>query len=86
MRVAGYIGSLVGCASLIAAIFGIHAAAASPILSENFDSDTQTLNWAGNGNFTSLPPPGNIPGQASVDLYWGWIQLSGSGLRCRIAG
>ena len=37
------------------------------VLSDNFDADSQTLNWTGDSTFTVIPNP-PVDGQSSVDL------------------
>jgi hypothetical protein len=53
-------------AALVAACIGAQSARAGVILSDNFNSDLQTLNWPGDSVFTS-----NTTGNASVDLIGG---------------
>ena len=54
---------------LAAAIFaGAPSAYAGVVFSDNFDADTPTLNWPGDGVFQSIPQPGNVQGLPSVDL------------------
>ena len=43
-------------------------AGAGVVISDNFDSDTPTLNWPGDSVFQSIPQPGNASGLPSVDL------------------
>jgi hypothetical protein len=57
--------STLAAAALLA---GAGAANAGVVISDNFDSDTAVLNWAGDSVFLSIPQPGNVPGQPSVDL------------------
>ena len=38
------------------------------VIYDNFDQDTAVLNWSGDSVFTSIPGPGNVTGQPSVDL------------------
>jgi hypothetical protein len=58
-------------AAIAFAAFGAGAANASVVLEDNFDTDTAVLNWAGDLVFTSIPGPGNVQGQPSVDLVGG---------------
>jgi hypothetical protein len=44
------------------------SAQAGVVLSDNFNSDGQVLNWPGDAVFTSTSPAGNAPGPASTDL------------------
>jgi hypothetical protein len=45
------------------------ASAATVVLSDDFGSSpSSTLNWPGDGIFQSVPAPGNVGGQPSVDL------------------
>ena len=45
------------------------ASAATVVLADDFGSSVNsTLNWPGDGIFQSVPVPGNVPGQPSVDL------------------
>jgi hypothetical protein len=54
---------------LAAAIFaGAPSAHAGVVFSDNFDSDTPTLNWPGDSVFQSIPQPGNVDGLPSIDL------------------
>ena len=46
----------------------VHGASAAIVLSHNFDSSAATLNWQGDGIFSSIPQPGNVNGLPSVDL------------------
>ncbi len=50
--------------------FGVSAANASTVLSDDFDSLGQVAqtNWSGDSIFLSIPQPGNVPGLPSVDL------------------
>lgn len=65
--------------------FGAGAANASIVLEDNFDSDTAVLNWQGDSVFISIPQPGNVQGQPSVDLVgtgdgFGNLAFSGNSL------
>ena len=54
---------------LVAAILaGAPSANAGVVFSDNFDSDTPTLNWPGDSVFQSIPQPGNVAGLPSIDL------------------
>ena len=54
---------------LAAGIFaGAASANAGIVISDNFDSDTPTMNWPGDSVFQSIPQPGNASGLPSVDL------------------
>jgi PEP-CTERM motif len=54
---------------LVAGILvSVSSANAGVVLSDNFDSDTATLNWPGDSVFQSIPQPGNVAGLPSVDL------------------
>jgi hypothetical protein len=56
-------------AGVAAAVLAAQAVQANTVLSDNFNSDAQTLNWSGDSTFTSLPGPSSQgPGLASVDL------------------
>ena len=55
-------------AALVGAFLGAQSCNAAVVLYDNFDSATQTLNWAGDSVFTSIPAPGNVGGLPSVDL------------------
>ena len=51
------------------AVLAAQAAQANTVLSDNFNADTQMLNWTGDATFASLPgPAGQGPGIASTDL------------------
>lgn len=65
-------------AAAILALAG-SAAHAATVLSDNFNADAATLNWAGDAVFTSTSPAGNAPGAGSVDLI-------GNGLYDLVAG
>src|SRR6266581_8621212 len=55
--------------TLAVLLFGIPGAYAAPLLQDNFDSPPSTvLNWPGDSIFQSIPQPGNVDGQPSVDL------------------
>jgi PEP-CTERM motif len=41
---------------------------ADVVIQDNFDTPTAVLNWAGDAIFKSIPGPGNVAGQPSVDL------------------
>jgi hypothetical protein len=41
---------------------------AGTVLADNFDSSVAQGNWAGDATFSSIPQPGNVNGQPSVDL------------------
>jgi hypothetical protein len=58
----------VAAAAIVFCAFGAGVANAGVVLSDNFDSDTAVLNWSGDSVFQSLPQPGNVYGQPSVDL------------------
>jgi PEP-CTERM motif len=61
--------SIVIAAGAVAAVLAAQAVQAKTVLSDNFNSDAQTLNWSGDSSFTSLPGPSNEgPGMASTDL------------------
>ncbi|HEY2052103.1 MAG TPA: PEPxxWA-CTERM sorting domain-containing protein [Caulobacteraceae bacterium] len=61
--------SIAFAAGLAAAVLAAQAVQAKTVLSDNFNSDAQTLNWTGDSSFTSLPGPvGQGPGVASTDL------------------
>ena len=55
-------------ATALATVGFLTAANAGVVLSDNFDSDTAVLNWPGDSVFTSVPSPGDVYGQPSVDL------------------
>jgi hypothetical protein len=46
----------------------VQSSHAGVVISDNFDSSTAVLNWAGDGVFNTFPGPGNVNGQPSVDL------------------
>lgn len=58
--------SLLSVAGIAAAVLAAHAAQATVILSDNFNSDTHALNWTGDTVFSSLSGPAGDP--ASTDL------------------
>lgn len=61
--------SIAIAAGVAAAVLAAQAAQANTVLSDNFNSDAQTLNWAGDATFSSLPGPQDQgPGIASTDL------------------
>jgi hypothetical protein len=61
--------SIFSAAAVVAAVLAAQAAQANVVLSDNFNSDAQTLNWAGDEIFSSLPGSvGQGPGIASTDL------------------
>ena len=61
--------SIAIAAGAAAAVLAAGAASASVVLSDNFDSDAQKLNWRGDAVFSSLPGPANEePRIASTDL------------------
>lgn len=61
--------SIAIAASVAAAALAAGAAQANVVLSDNFNSDAQMLNWTGDATFSSLPGPvGEGPGVASTDL------------------
>jgi PEP-CTERM motif len=51
-----------------AILVGAPSANAGVVFSDNFDSDTPTLNWPGDSVFQSIPQPGNVAGLPSIDL------------------
>jgi hypothetical protein len=56
-------------AGVAAAVLAAQAVQAKTVLSDNFNSDAQTLNWSGDSTFTSLPgPQTQSPNTASTDL------------------
>ena len=58
--------SLVSGVAMVSAGSMAHAGV---ILFDNFDFQIpDQLNWPGDTVFTSIPPPGNVPGSPSVDL------------------
>ena len=62
---------------------GALSANAGTILSDNFNSDAQTLNWTGDSVFNSTSPPGStdLIGTGFFDLYPGngnYVDLDGS--------
>lgn len=59
--------TIVASAALIACAVWAQGSAAGVVLSDNFNADAQTLNWAGDSSFASLPDP-SIAGQSSTDL------------------
>ncbi|HLZ84149.1 MAG TPA: PEPxxWA-CTERM sorting domain-containing protein [Caulobacteraceae bacterium] len=58
------------------------SASAGVVLSDNFDSSVAQGNWAGDSIFRSIPQPGNVTGQPSVDLvgpgFFGNLAFSGN--------
>jgi PEP-CTERM motif len=60
--------SLAACAVLFAGVVGAHAASATVVLYDNFNSDTQMLNWTGDSVFTSVAYPNAAGNVASTDL------------------
>lgn len=61
--------SIVIAAGVAAAVLAAQAVQAKVVLSDNFNSDAQTLNWSGDATFSSLPGPASQgPGLASTDL------------------
>jgi hypothetical protein len=61
------IRSAVGALALAAGTAWSQGCFAAVVLSDNFNSDTQMLNWTGDSVFTVVPSP-PVNGQASVDL------------------
>jgi hypothetical protein len=59
---------LAACGIAGAFAFGSGAFAATVVISDNFGSTGAEGNWPGDGTFTSIPPPGNVSGEPSVDL------------------
>jgi hypothetical protein len=58
------------CLALVAALTlgaAVQSASAA-IITDNFDSSADTLNWPGDTVFRSIPQPGNVPNLPSVDL------------------
>ena len=61
--------SLLSAAGIAAAVLAAQAAQAGVVLSDNFNSDAQMLNWSGDATFSSLPGPlSQSPNIASTDL------------------
>jgi PEP-CTERM motif len=61
--------SFVIAATVAVAALAAQAAQAGVVLSDNFNSDAQMLNWSGDSTFTSLPGPvTQSPNIASTDL------------------
>ena len=72
-----------GAAGLAVVMMSAQAASAAPLLSDNFDSATQGLNWAGDATFTSTGAPGSVDliGTGFYDLYSGhgnYVDLDGT--------
>jgi PEP-CTERM motif len=65
MKLIGVLAPGVLAAAILA---GAPSANAGVVFSDNFDSDTATLNWPGDSVFQSIPQPGNVAGLPSVDL------------------
>jgi hypothetical protein len=55
-------------AAALAAGVSSQAAVAGVVLQDNFDTSVAQGNWAGDAIFRSIPQPGNVNGQPSVDL------------------
>ena len=61
--------SIAFAAGAVAAVLAAQAVQAKTVLSDNFNSDTQMLNWTGDATFSSLSgPPSQWPNIASTDL------------------
>jgi len=60
--------SIAAATALLAGAAWAQGAGAAVVLSDNFNADVAVLNWAGDSTFTSIPGPGNVGGQPSVDL------------------
>jgi len=78
-----YLKSILGAASLVAAALSASAASGAVLLSDNFDSDTQALNWTGDATFSSTGAPAStdLIGTGFFDLYPGhgnYVDLDGS--------
>ena len=65
MKLIGVLAPGVLAAAILA---GAPSANAGVVFSDNFNSDTPTLNWPGDSVFQSVPQPGNVTGLPSVDL------------------
>jgi hypothetical protein len=71
-------------AALLAGVAWAQASSAAAIvIQDNFDSDAAVFNWPGDSVFTSIPGPGDINGQPSVDLVgtadgYGSLAFSGN--------
>jgi hypothetical protein len=59
---------IAAAAALLAGAAGAGAASAAIVLQDNFDGSTAEGNWPGDSVFLSIPTPGNVSGQPSVDL------------------
>ncbi len=75
--------SALGAACLVATSLAAPAAFSAVLLSDNFDSDTQGLNWTGDATFNSTAAPGSVDliGTGFFDLYPGhgnYVDLDGS--------
>jgi hypothetical protein len=53
---------------LALSLMTMQCAHASVVLSDNFSASTPQGNWGGDSIFLSIPQPGNVRGQPSVDL------------------
>jgi hypothetical protein len=66
----------------IALLATIQSSSADVVIQDNFDGSTPQGNWPGDGTFLSIPQPGNIQGQPSVDLvggsFFGSLAFSGN--------
>lgn len=75
---------LLAISAALALAASVQGASASIVLQDDFDSSTgNTLNWAGDATFRSIPQPGNVSGSPSVDLVaasngWGITTYSGN--------
>jgi hypothetical protein len=54
------IRAFIATGALCVAALGAGVAQASTVIFDNFDSDTQGLNWPGDSVFTSTSPPGSV--------------------------
>ena len=61
------IKSVTGAVALLIGAAWSQTSFAAVVLSDDFNSDTQMLNWTGDSSFTVVPNP-PVAGQASVDL------------------
>jgi hypothetical protein len=75
--------SLIAGLTLLASVAGAQSSYAAVVLFDNFNSDPQQLNWAGDSTFTSTAPPGStdLIGTGFYDFYPGngnYVDMDGS--------
>ena len=66
----------------IALLATVQTSSADVVIQDNFDGPTPQGNWPGDSTFLSIPQPGNVAGQPSVDLvggnFFGNLAFSGN--------